>query len=365
MKNTNTVPYEDLKKLNTPFMQDFKSVFDEVLESGWFILGNQVSNFEEQFAAYCQSNYCVGVASGLDALVLSLEILDLPKGKEVIVPSSTYIASILAVLRAGLKPVFAEPDINTYNIDPAKIEEKINKNTVAILPVHLYGKCCEMDKILDLAKTFDLKIIEDAAQAHGAMYKGKKAGTFGDVGCFSFYPTKNLGALGDAGAVVVENEHLAKKCKIWRNYGSNKKYYNEVLGYNSRLDEMQAAFLSAKLKKLDLINQHKRELARLYFDNLKDDYIKPVIQDDYYDVYHIFNIRHPKRDQLKQYLLEQGIKTEIHYPVAPHHQEAMKGLVQGAFPISEEIHSTTLSLPISFCHTEEDVYRVIEAMNKF
>ena len=231
--------------------------------------------------------------------------------------------------------------------------------------VHLYGKCCDMDPIISLCKKYNLKLIEDCAQSHGAKYKDKKSGTFGDVNAFSFYPTKNLGALGDAGSVNTDDENIAKAVKSLRNYGSGKKYYNERIGINSRLDEVQAGFLSIKLKKLDELNSHKRKLASIYLKELKDDFIKPVVDPDYFDVYHIFNVRHPKRDSLKEYLLKNEIKTDIHYPVPPHKQKAMQGIIEGDYPISEEIHNTTLSLPISFFHKEEEIYKVVETMNKF
>ncbi|MGE0739481.1 DegT/DnrJ/EryC1/StrS family aminotransferase, partial [Sulfurimonas sp.] len=249
-------------------------------------------------------------------------------------------------------------------IDPNKIEEKITKNTKAILVAHLYGKSCDMDSILSIAQKYDLKIIEDVAQAHGAKYKGKIVGGFG-VGCFSFYPTKNLGALGDAGAITTDDENLAKTFKSLRNYGSAVKYYNDELGYNSRLDEIQAGFLSAKLKILYDITNHKRELAKIYLENLSDEFIKPVVDGNYFDVYHIFNIRHLRRDKLKNYLLEHGIKTEMHYPLAPYRQKAMQEIIDGEYPISEEIHSTTLSLPISYFHTKEDILKVCETMNRW
>jgi dTDP-4-amino-4,6-dideoxygalactose transaminase len=295
---------------------------------------------------------------------LALDAFKFPKDTEIIVPANTYIASILAILRNGFKPILVEPDLATYNIDINKIEEKITKKTKAILVVHLYGKACEMDAIITIAQKFDLKIIEDASQAHGAKYKKKMVGSFG-VGCFSFYPTKNLGALGDAGAITADDEYLVKKFKSLRNYGSSTKYYNNDLGYNSRLDEIQAGFLSAKLKILDSINNHKRELASIYIENLNDKFIKPVVHQDFYDVYHIFNIRCDKRNQLKNYLLENQIKTEIHYPVAPSKQKAMEGLIEGEYPITEEIHNTTLSLPISYFHTKKDCLKVCKVMNSW
>ena len=257
-----------------------------------------------------------------------------------------------------------EPNINTYNIDPNKIEEKITKNTRAITVVHLYGKACDMDKICAIANKYNLKIIEDVAQAHGAKFKDKIVGSFG-IGCFSFYPTKNLGALGDAGAITTNDENLAKIFRSLRNYGSAIKYYNDELGYNSRLDEIQAGFLSAKLEILDKITNHKRELAKIYIENLDDRFIKPVVDRDYFDVYHIFNVRHKNRDELKNYLLENEVKTEIHYPLPPHRQKSMRGIIEGQYPISEEIHNTTLSLPISYFHKEEDILKICDIMNRW
>jgi dTDP-4-amino-4,6-dideoxygalactose transaminase len=246
------------------------------------------------------------------------------------------------------------------------IEESITKRTVAIMVVHLYGKCCEMDTICSIANRYELKLIEDCAQAHGSMFKGRKAGSFGDFSAFSFYPTKNLGALGDGGSLNTNSDKLSIIARKLRNYGSEKKYYNDIIGVNSRLDELQASFLSVKLKHLDKINNHKRKLASLYQANLKDDFIKPIVQSDYFDVFHIYNVRHEKRDELKIYLHKHQVGTEIHYPLAPHKQLAMRGILDsGRFPISEKIHETTLSLPISFFHTEDEILKVIELMNKF
>ncbi len=358
------IEYENLKKVNEKLFDKYKENFDEFIKSGWYILGNNVSKFENEFASFCGTKHCIGVASGLDALILAIDAFDFPKNSEIIVPSNTYIATILAIVRNGFKPILVEPDIMTYNINPMKIEEKITKNTKAILVVHLYGKSCDMDKIVSIAQKHDLKIIEDVAQAHGAMHKGRKVGSFG-VGCFSFYPTKNLGALGDAGAITTNSNKLASKFKSLRNYGSAVKYYNDDLGYNSRLDEIQAGFLSIKLEVLDEITNHKRELARVYLENLDDRFIKPIVNNDYFDVYHIFNIRHKNRDELKEYLLQNDIKTEIHYPLAPHKQKAMQGIIKGEYPISEEIHNTTLSLPISYFHTKDDINKVVEVINSY
>lgn len=356
------VEYENLKLVNAKLFNKYKDKFDEFLKTGWFILGNNVANFEQEFANFCNTKHCVGVASGLDALILAINAFNFPKESEIIVPSNTYIATILAIVRNGFKPVLVEPDILTYNIDPNKIEEKITNQTKAILLVHLYGKACNMDPIMAIANHYDLKIIEDVAQAHGAMYKGKKTGSFG-VGCFSFYPTKNLGALGDAGAITTNDDILAQKFKALRNYGSSVKYYNDEIGYNSRLDEIQAGFLSIKLEILDDITNHKRALAKIYLENLDNRFIKPVIDKNYLDVYHIFNIRHNKRDELKEYLQKNGIKTEIHYPLAPHKQKAMKDIIEGEYPISNKIHNTTLSLPISYLHTLQEISYVCDVLN--
>ncbi|MCT8332220.1 DegT/DnrJ/EryC1/StrS family aminotransferase [Leptospira sp. 85282-16] len=358
------IDYENLKKLNAPFEEEFQKEFIEFLNSGWYILGDRTKLFEQEFARYLDVPFCIGVGNGLDAMIIALNSLELPSGSEVIVPSNTYIASILAILKAGYKPVLVEPDIATYNIDPLRIEEFITEKTKAILVVHLYGKSCQMDSISEIASKNNLYIIEDCAQSHGSEFKGKKTGTFG-VGCFSFYPTKNLGALGDGGAIVTQDESLTLKFKTIRNYGSQRKYENELIGVNSRLDEIQSCFLRVKLKYLNLINNHKRKLANIYLNQLTSDVIKPVTHKDYFDVFHIFNIRTKKRDELKEFLLKNDIKTEIHYPIPPHKQKAMIGVLKGSYPIAEEIHQTTLSLPISYFHTESDVLKVCETINSF
>lgn len=358
------IEYENLKKANEKLFDEYKDNFDKFIQGGWYILGDQVAKFENEFSKFCNTEHCIGVASGLDALILAIDAFDFPKGSEVIVPSNTYIATILAIIRNGFTPILVEPNIETYNIDTAKIEDKITQNTKAILVVHLYGKACRMDKIIQISKKYDLKIIEDCAQAHGAKFEDQKVGSFG-VGCFSFYPTKNLGALGDAGAIVCNDKKYKEKIKSLRNYGSSEKYYNDDVGYNSRLDEIQAGFLSIKLKILNDITRHKRVLAKIYLDNLDDRFIKPVTHEDYFDVYHIFNIRCKKRDKLKAYLLKEGVKTEIHYPVAPHKQKSLHNVIEGVYPISELIHKTTLSLPISYFHTEKDIMTVCKIMNQW
>jgi len=359
------IEYENLFKVNRPYFEKYKLNFEEVLQSGWFILGDNVKKFESEFSSYNNIKYCSGVASGLDALTISLMSLDLEKGSDIIVPSNTYIATILSIILAGHKPVLVEPDAATYNINPDLIEESITPRTRAVMVVHLYGKPCEMDPIIEICKEHNLFLIEDCAQAHGAEYKGKKVGNFGDLAGFSFYPTKNLGCLGDGGAILTNNESIHLKTEMLRNYGSRKKYQNEFIGLNSRLDEIQAAFLITKLAHLDMINKHKRELAMLYLSYLREDFIKPKVDDSSYDVYHIFNIRHNKRDALKDYLLKNNIQTEIHYPVPPHKQKALSFLSHLKLPISEKIHSTTLSLPISTIHSKEEIMRIIEIMNKF
>lgn len=358
------IEYENLRESNKIFFDQYKKEFEQFLDSGWFVLGDGVSAFESEYAKFCQVNYCVGVASGLDALILAIDAFDFPTGSEIIVPANTYIATVMAIIRNGFKPVLVEPDILTYNIDPTKIEERISERTVAIVVVHLYGKACNMGLIMDLACRYNLQIVEDVAQAQGAKYKNKVVGSFG-VGCHSFYPTKNLGALGDAGAVTAENIEYINRIKKLRNYGSSSKYFNDLLGYNSRLDELQARFLSTKLKFLQEINDHKRRLAKIYFELLSDELVKPNVDDDFYDVFHIFSIRHPERDRIRDYLLAKGIKTEIHYPVPPHWQNAMQGFLTGDYPISEKIHLTTMSLPISFYHTDQDIIRVAETLNEW
>jgi dTDP-4-amino-4,6-dideoxygalactose transaminase len=322
------IPYENLKILNRPFEVELKDKFDKFLQKGWYILGEEVKGFEQDFADWHNENYVVGVANGLDALSLSLRCCNFEADAEIIVPSNTYIATILAIIHCGLTPILVEPEISTYNIDPSAIAAAITSKTAAIMVVHLYGACCDMDPILQIAADHNLKLIEDCAQAHGAKYKGKLAGTFGDFGAFSFYPTKNLGALGDAGAIICKSAEDDQKLRQLRNYGSEKKYHNGVVGYNSRLDELQASFLRVKLPYLDEINNHKRKLAAIYDSSLSDKFIKPNPGEDYHHVYHIYNILHPKRDELKEYLSENNISTEIHYPVAPQHQFALKNLLK-------------------------------------
>lgn len=360
------INYENLHKTNQPFEEAFKQKFEGFLQNGWYILGNEVETFEQNFASYCQAKYCVGVANGLDALELGLQVFNFPKNAEIIVSSNTYIATILAIVNQGFKPVLVEPTRSTYTIDPSKIEEKITSATKAIMVVHLYGRVAEMDKIVALAEKYNLEIIEDCAQAHGANLNGKMAGTFGKIGAYSFYPTKNLGALGDAGAIITSDEKIYRQLKALRNYGSEKKYHNLYIGKNSRLDELQAAFLNVKLPFLNKINTHKIELAKLYDKGLTDKVIKPIFADNYSHVFHIYNIRTEKREALKEYLVKNEIQTEIHYPVAPHLQKGYSHLFENQeYIISEEIHNTTLSLPISYATTKEEVKNIIDKINTF
>lgn len=360
------IPYENLHLLNKDFEAGFQEKFRTFLEKGWYVLGNEVKQFEDSFAEYCGAKYCLGVANGLDALHLGLLAFDFPEKSEIIVPSNTYIATILAIINTGHIPVLCEPNIQDYNLDPELIEEKITPLTKAIMVVHLYGQTAKMDKITAIAEKYNLEIIEDCAQSHGAVFNGKMTGTFGKIGAFSFYPTKNLGALGDGGAIITSDDVLYEKLKALRNYGSEKKYYNKYIGLNSRLDELQAAFLSVKLPHLDTITKHKQNLAALYDGFLTDKVIKPICIENGSHVYHIYNIRTDRRDELKAYLLENGVNTEIHYPVSPNHQEGYQKYFRNLqFPISEEIHKTTLSLPISYATTEEDARKVIDKINSF
>lgn len=363
------VAYENLAKSNSIFMSDYKKAFSDFVEKGWYVLGEQVKSFEEEFASFIGTKYCIGVASGLDALIISLECLKLPKGSDVLVPSNTYIASILAIVKAGLHPVLVEPDEKTCNINPDLLESKLTPKTKAVLVVHLYGKSCEMDKICNFCKKYNLKLVEDCAQSHGAKFCKKMTGSFGDAGAFSFYPTKNLGALGDAGAICTNDKELADMARAWRNYGSEKHYHNKYTGLNSRLDEIQAAFLRIKLKHIDEITEKKRKLANLYLEGLDiKKFQLPVVDEKYFDVYHIFQIQTSRRNDLKSYLQDNGIKTEIHYPIAPINQEGYKEIFntqKEKTEIAEKIADSVLSLQISFGTTEDEVKYVIDVMNKF
>lgn len=361
------IPYEDLKKVNERYFKDLEKASTSCIESGWYILGKNVTQFENEFARINNSEFCIGVANGLDALILGLLAFEFKNGGKVLVPSNTYIASILAIYKAGLQPVLVEPDPETYNISIENIKKCYTKDCVAIMTVHLYGRLCPMDDIMDFAKEKQLRVVEDCAQSHFARLGNKYSGTFGDIGAFSFYPTKNLGALGDAGAILCKDRDIYEKIKALRNYGSQKKYYNDFMGLNSRLDEIQAAFLNAKLKDRENVIAHKKLLAREYFKFLsKINEIQLPLMADENNVWHIFNILTKKRNELKEFLLENGIATEIHYPVAPHNQVGYKDeFIDQKFPISEYIHNSTLSLPISTCHSLDDVKIVSELIISF
>ena len=348
--------------------KDIREAFNRVYTRSWYIEGVEDESFEKAFAEYCDSKYCVGVGNGLDALMLALKALGVGEGDEVIVPSNTYIATALAVTYVGATPVFVEPDIRTFNIDPSIIEDAITEKTKAIMPVHLYGQPCDMDPILAIAKKHKLYVIEDCAQAHGATYKGKVIGSFGDAAGFSFYPGKNLGALGDAGATVTNDKEIADKIRALGNYGSDYKYHHIYKGNNSRLDEMQAAFLAAKLPHLNKMNEERRRIAQMYMDGIKNpEVILPFVPEDMVPVWHIFGVRCKRRDELEKFLNDAGIGTNKHYPIPMHMQECYKdlGFKEDNFPIAEEISATELSLPMYYGMTNEEVQYVIEKVNEF
>lgn len=362
------VPFVSFLPMEKKLDKDLRAAFERVYTRSWYIEGVEDEAFEKAFAEYCGTDFCVGVGNGLDALVMALKGLGVGTGDEVIVPSNTYIATALAVTYVGATPVFVEPDIRTFNIDPSKIEVAITKKTKAIMPVHLYGQSCDMDPIVDIAKRYNLFIVEDCAQAHGATYKGKKIGTFGDAAGFSFYPGKNLGALGDAGATITNNKELADKIRAYGNYGSDYKYHHIYKGNNSRLDEMQAAFLAAKLPHLEKMNAERRRIAKMYFDGIKnEEIVLPFVPDYAVPVWHIFGIRCKRRTELEEYLNDKGIGTNKHYPIPMHLQECYKdlGFKEGDFPIAEEISSTQLSIPMYYGMKDEEINYIIEALNSF
>lgn len=362
------IPFVTFLPMEKELESEIKEAFERVFSHSWYIEGTEDDSFEKAFAEYCNTSYCVGVGNGLDALMLSLKALEIGAGNEVIVPSNTYIATALAVTYVGAKPIFVEPDIKTFNINPKMIEKAITKNTKAIIPVHLYGQACDMDPILKVAQRYNLRIIEDCAQAHGATYKGKKVGTFGDVACFSFYPGKNLGALGDAGAVVTNDNELAKKIRALSNYGSDYKYHHIYKGNNSRLDELQAAFLSTKLPLLDKFNEERRHIAQKYLNGIKNSkVILPYVNSNCVPVWHIFGLRCKDRDLLEKYLNEKGIGTNKHYPIPIHLQECYKDLniQKGVLPIAEEISDTELSIPMYYGMTNREINYVIDTINGF
>jgi dTDP-4-amino-4,6-dideoxygalactose transaminase len=364
------LPFLDLKNLNFQYRKELIEACQKVIDSGWYIHGEENKNFEKEFASYCGTKYAIGTANGLDALILILraykELKILKEKDEIIVPSNTYIASILAITENKLSPVLVEPDINSYLLNPDKIEEKITSKTKALLPVHLYGQTCEMDKINKIAEKYNIKIIEDAAQAHGSYFKNKKAGNLGDAAGFSFYPGKNLGALGDAGAVTTNDKKLAETIRALGNYGSHQKYENLYKGINSRLDEIQAAMLRVKLKYIDKEIEKRREIAAYYLKNIKNkDIILPKIRKVNNHVWHVFAIRTKKREKLKNYLAENGVQTLIHYPIPPHKQKAFIEWNNEKYPVSEQIHQEILSLPISGIQNTKSTKKIVSILNSF
>ena len=368
------IPFLDLKSINQQYRDELVAACSRVIDSGWYIDGKELESFEKNFAEYCGTRFAIGVANGLDALILTLrawkELGKIKDGDEVIVPSNTYIASILAITANNLTPVLVEPNIATYNIDPIKIKEAITAKTKVILPVHLYGQLAAMSDIMKIAKQHNFLVLEDSAQSHGAQIQGKKAGNWGDASGFSFYPGKNLGALGDAGAVTTNDAELATMLKALRNYGSHEKYKNLVPGVNSRLDEIQAAMLDVKLKYLDQETRHRRHIASLYLNGIKNPLIQlPLngvsVETNERHVWHLFVIRSNQREALQQYLLDHGVQTLIHYPVPPHKQQAYKEWNDMSYPISEQIHRESLSLPMGPTLSVADAERIIALCNEF
>jgi dTDP-3-amino-3,4,6-trideoxy-alpha-D-glucose transaminase len=363
------VPFLDLKPAYRELQAELDAAWRRVMDSGWYILGEEVEAFEREFAAYCRMTHCVGVGNGLDALILILRGYGIGPESEVIVPANTYIATWLAVSYVGATPVPVEPDSRTHNLDPGLIKAAITPRTRAIIPVHLYGQPAEMEAICDIGHRHELKVIEDAAQGHGAAYRGKRVGNLGDAAAFSFYPTKNLGAFGDAGAVVTKDDALAERIRILRNYGSRAKYYNEVKGVNSRLDPLQAALLRVKLQHLDEWNARRRKVAQQYLEALSQcsNLILPGVAKSAEPIWHQFVLRHPLRDELQEYLKESGVGTLVHYPVPPHLSGAYAdgGGKRGDFPVTEKLADTVLSIPIGPHLSNDEVAFVIRALQAF
>ena len=364
------IPYLDLKSINAQYRSELIEACTRVIDSGWYIAGNELTQFEQDFATYCGTKYCIGVANGLDALILTLrawiELGRLQPGDEIIVPANTYIASILAISANGLHPVLIEPDEASFNVCASNIRPAISSKTRAILPVHLYGQLADMPAIIALAKEYGLLVLEDAAQAHGAAICGKKAGSWGDAAGFSFYPGKNLGALGDAGAITTEDAELAQTVRALRNYGSHEKYKNLFKGVNSRLDEIQAAMLRVKLLKLESETQHRRVLANIYLQNIHHPgVVLPRINNAQQHVWHLFVIRCSQREALQQHMIASGIQTQIHYPIPPHRQQAYREWNAQSFPLTETLHQEVLSLPIGPTLNEHDALQVVNAVNGF
>ena len=360
------IKFLDLYKINERLRKEIHGKITQVLDSGWYLLGEETENFEQNFAKYCGVKHCIGVANGLESLNLIIRGYGFAQGDEIIVPANTYIASILAISENGCTPILVEPDINTYNINPDLIEKKITSKTKAIMVVHLYGQAVQMQKIWALAQKYNLKIIEDSAQAHGAKYQNKRVGSLGDASGFSFYPGKNLGCVGDGGCVTTNDDELAQKIKALRNYGSHKKYHNVFIGMNSRLDEIQAGILDIKLKFLDEDNQKRKEIAKYYRKNIKNSsIILPNVYAEDAHVWHLFVVRTKQRDNFQKYLLDNEIQTIIHYPIPPHKQECYKLWNNLSYPITEEIHKSVLSLPISPVMSDDEVKKVVEVINEY
>ena len=362
------IPFVSFLPMEHELDKDLREAFEKVYTHSWYIQGMEDKNFEKAFAKFCGVDYCIGVGNGLDALMIALKALGIRTGDEIIIPSNTYIATALAVTYVGATLIFVEPDIRTFNIDPTKIEEKITNKTKVIMPVHLYGQACDMDSIMKIAKNHNIFIVEDCAQAHGATYKGKQIGSFGDIAGFSFYPGKNLGALGDAGAVVTNNRELADKIRAYGNYGSDYKYHHIYQGHNSRLDEMQAAFLAAKLPHLERMNADRRRIAQMYLNGIRNkEIILPYVPENIIPVWHVFAIRCNRREELERFLNSKGIGTNKHYPIPIHLQECYKNLnfKKGDFPIAEEISNTELSIPMYYGMTDQQVLYIINAINEF
>lgn len=363
------VPFLNLEPMHSALRSEIFGSFQEVYSSNWFVNGRKLEQFEKEYASFSGSNYALGVSNGLDALHLALKALNVTEGDEVIVPSNTYIATVLAASFTGATPVFVEPDIFSYNISPENIEAAITDRTKVIMPVHLYGQACDMGAIMAIAEKYNLFVVEDNAQAHGANFNGKMTGSFGNVNGTSFYPGKNLGALGDAGAVTTDDERIAAKIAMLRNYGSERKYYNQEIGFNMRLDELQAAVLSVKLKYLSEWTKQRIDIANKYYDALNNtgDLILPAVHDGASHVYHQFVVRTESRDGLKSYLLEKGIETLIHYPIPPHLQKAYKylGYVNGDFPIAEHFAETSLSLPIYPGLSESNISQIVDTIKLY
>ena len=360
------IKFLDLEKINNRYREEIDSRIKNILDKGWYLQGEENENFTKNFANFCGTKFALGVANGLDALNLIIKAYGFGNGDEIIVPANTYIATILAISENGCIPILVEPDIKTYNINPDSIEEKITSKTKAIMVVHLYGQAVQMEKIWKIAKKYNLKIIEDSAQAHGAIYQENRTGNLGDASGFSFYPGKNLGCIGDGGAVTTNDEELFNKIKAIANYGSDRKYHHIYKGVNSRLDEIQATVLDIKLKHLDSDNNKRREISKYYRENIKNSkIILPETYDEKSLVWHIFAVRTQNRDEFQKYLTEKGIQTIIHYPTPPHKQGAYKEWNNLSFPITEEIHNTILSLPISPVMTDSEIEKVVEVVNEY